>query len=539
MMCYDRHKDYPDKATKPTLIVIFLVILFLIVLVRTAWVCDDAYITFRTVDNWIKGYGLRWNINERVQSFTHPLWLLCLTPLYALWRNIYAVALLLSFFLSCATIVLIIGQVSVRMTSGVLAFTALLLSRSFMDYSTSGLENPLTHILLLSFIWLYERSSTDEEHLLSHLRIFFIALIAGLGVLNRMDLGLIFFPALVSLFFKGVISWRKVIVIAAGFVPFVLWELFALLYYGFLFPNTAYAKLFTGIPGSQLFEQGFCYFLDSLEHDPITLFTITGVMIMAMMSWRTNRSQAIIMSGVGLYLVYICSIGGDFMSGRLFSAPLLCSAVILARTKLQLFRQTLPLLLLLVVLGFSGPEPTLKSDGSYGNTTSKVKQIADQRAFYYQQTGLLKFNRKKQLPFYTWVDEGKKAREQGVTPIIRANTGFYGFYAGPHIHIVDPWALSDPLLARLPCQNKQGRWSIGHFEREIPAGYLESTTGENIIQDKSLATFWDKIRLVTRGKIFSGQRLIEIVRFQLGKNDILVHNYIRNQGDKKPGQRNK
>ena len=39
---------------------------FALVLIRTAWVRDDVYFTLRTVDNFINGYGLRWNIAERV-----------------------------------------------------------------------------------------------------------------------------------------------------------------------------------------------------------------------------------------------------------------------------------------------------------------------------------------------------------------------------------------------------------------------------------------------------------------------------------------
>jgi len=34
------------------------------VLVRTAWVSDDAYMTFRTVDNFVQGHGLRWNVAD-------------------------------------------------------------------------------------------------------------------------------------------------------------------------------------------------------------------------------------------------------------------------------------------------------------------------------------------------------------------------------------------------------------------------------------------------------------------------------------------
>lgn len=33
-----------------------------------AWVCDDAYISFRVVDNALHGYGLRWNVDERLRA---------------------------------------------------------------------------------------------------------------------------------------------------------------------------------------------------------------------------------------------------------------------------------------------------------------------------------------------------------------------------------------------------------------------------------------------------------------------------------------
>ncbi len=59
----------------------------LIVIIRAAWLCDDAYITLRTVDNVVNGFGLRWNAIERVQTFTHPAWMLLLTPFYAITRE--------------------------------------------------------------------------------------------------------------------------------------------------------------------------------------------------------------------------------------------------------------------------------------------------------------------------------------------------------------------------------------------------------------------------------------------------------------------
>ena len=49
--------------------------LYAFVVLQSAWLCDDAYITYRTVDNFVSGLGLRWNPIERVQAYTHPLWM--------------------------------------------------------------------------------------------------------------------------------------------------------------------------------------------------------------------------------------------------------------------------------------------------------------------------------------------------------------------------------------------------------------------------------------------------------------------------------
>jgi len=38
------------------------------------WVCDDAFISFRYARNLVAGHGLVWNVGERVEGFTNPLW---------------------------------------------------------------------------------------------------------------------------------------------------------------------------------------------------------------------------------------------------------------------------------------------------------------------------------------------------------------------------------------------------------------------------------------------------------------------------------
>ena len=97
---------------KPTkreyhIVTVFCIAFFTIIVLRSAWLSDDAYITFRTVDNFINGYGLRWNIVERVQSYTNPLWMFCVSLVYYFSREVYYSVLLLSFAASLVTIALL------------------------------------------------------------------------------------------------------------------------------------------------------------------------------------------------------------------------------------------------------------------------------------------------------------------------------------------------------------------------------------------------------------------------------------------------
>ena len=83
-----------------------------VVLIRTAWVSDDAYITFRTIDNFIDGYGLRWNIAERVQSYTHPLWMFVVAFFYLLTGEFFFTSMFLSITISVATMLVVVKGIA-------------------------------------------------------------------------------------------------------------------------------------------------------------------------------------------------------------------------------------------------------------------------------------------------------------------------------------------------------------------------------------------------------------------------------------------
>src|SRR5207245_759994 len=141
--------------------------LFLYVWFQNSWVGEDAYITGRTVWNVLHGYGLRWNVAERVQAYTHPLWMLLLVPLQLVTGDFYPAAILLS--LACNLGVLAVAaRIARRGPRGALLFGAFVVamvgSRAFFDFTSSGLENPLTSLLLLAMVSLDGEADGQRAH---------------------------------------------------------------------------------------------------------------------------------------------------------------------------------------------------------------------------------------------------------------------------------------------------------------------------------------------------------------------------------------
>ncbi|MCU0520528.1 MAG: hypothetical protein MUF84_07550 [Anaerolineae bacterium] len=512
--------------------IFLLLIAFLMLIIANAWLSDDAYITFRTVDNFIHGYGLTWNVPERVQTYTHPLWMLLLSGFYAVTREIYFTSILLSIAVSfAAAAVLALCVARGRMVAAV-AVVAVCLSKAYIDYSTSGLENPLTHLILVGFIWAY----TAEP--LSTRRFLLLSTLAALGMVNRLDTGLLMLPALMYAYWE-VRSRRSLMAGMLGLMPLVAWELFALFYYGSPVPNTALAKLNSGlIPSSDLYREGVIYLLNSFRVDPITLVAVgMGVLLpVVLRDWRKTPLAL----GVVLYVLYVVRVGGDFMSGRFLTAPFLqaVALVSLARRwphRVPPWLPRLALLLMFVALGVSAPYSPIRSQGSErADADARVwvrgRMTTDERANYYANTGLLvALQRDMILPNHDWAAEGLQARESGSTVAIRGSVGFFGFFAGPDVHVVDLLGLGDPLLARLPVTDPD--WQIGHFGRRPPEGYLDSlSSGGNHIVDPNLAIYYGKLSSVIRGDLWARDRLREIWYLNTGAYDRYLDGYAYYRG---------
>ena len=133
------------------------VAVFAVSVINCAWVCDDAFISFRTIDNFVNGYGLRWNVVDRVQAFSHPLWLFLLILPYWAFGNIYYVVVGTSVILSVVTVYLVCRVFPNHWVKLVWTGIAFSLSKAYVEYGTSGLENPLVYCLIAAFLLCYLR----------------------------------------------------------------------------------------------------------------------------------------------------------------------------------------------------------------------------------------------------------------------------------------------------------------------------------------------------------------------------------------------
>jgi arabinofuranosyltransferase len=129
------------------------------------------------------------------------------------------------------------------------------------------------------------------------------------------------------------------------------------------------------------------------------------------------------------------------------------------------------------------------------------------------------------MPAHEWADKGRAYRMTHTDVAFESCVGFAGFYSGPEVHMYDGYALTEPLLARLPA-NPNPEWRIGHLPRTTPFGYDRTLMSDsNVIKDSGAALYCDKLRTITREPLLSIGRLKTIIAMNMGRYDYLLNNY--------------
>lgn len=499
----------PGRRRLGSALAIGFAVAFAAVAVRLAWVGDDAYITLRSVENLAQGNGLRWNVADRVQTYTHPLWMLLVAAGRVLTGEVFYTVIALGVALATAAVAWLLWT-SRTVTGLVLVGLAAVTAHAFGDYATSGLETSLTYLLLVAFAGAATAPPSPRRWLAT-------ALLGALLATNRMDLVLLCAPGALAAT-RG-LRWRTRLANGAlGALPFAAWLLFAAIYYGSPLPVTAHAKAFgLGIPAGELAVQGLRYLWQACATDPVLPATIVVGFVVGVRD-RRHRWLAF---GMPLYLAYVVKVGGDFMQGRFLLPPFVLALWCLARAE----RMSVWLCAVPLAGALFAPPHWLWSPAAdpVQYTPAQIAAahgIVDERRNYYGTQGLLSPLRDGTLAFGAMNSFPLVWPSPRTEPWLAVGgaTGAFGFGAGALGRIVDP-LLCDPLLARLPA-HRPAEWRIGHVLRRIPEGYLESlASGENRIVHPGLRRYYEALRTVTTAPVWDGDRWRAMFALWSGAHD--------------------
>ena len=504
------------------LITAYVVIVF-------AWVGDDAQITLRQVWNFIQGYGITFNIPDRVQAFTHPLWFLILSLATFITQELYYTTVILSIVIAIISVFLLLKLEFTQERTDITIITPvilLLFSWSFFDYTTSGLENPLAFLLVGLLLNNLSREDWKDKLQLSYI-------LMALLVLTRFDYFVLFLPLALLLLFECKSIKQALLVILPGLILLLMWHCFATFYFGFTFPNTYYSKLGTDIPIQNYINNGMEY-LNSLKLDTSSTFIIISGILLTLIS--KNKILYSLSTGLILYLLYIVWSGGDFMLGRYFSILIYLSIgliILSLKNNLILNKSTknfhmLSLLLICIINGSTQQYPFNKGTNVNYKPRVSYNYIGDERGGNYRSSGLLSSERTPLL--------NKKKRLEKQPKTYRTVCGLLGglAHSDPTHYLIDLCTLTDPFLARIP-PIQTGFFTTGHLIRMMPTGYGERLLGNiDTLPDESLNEMLDDILLVTRGDLFKWERMMAIWRLNTGYYNQLDLNDYRLKNPWKP-----
>jgi len=453
-----------------------IVTLPILVLAERGWsrrhMSDDGYIHLRVVKQLLAGHGPVFNVGERVEASTSPLWVFILavadvvTPVRLEW-----IAVLLGLGLTLAGVTAAVvgarGLNRTRQGVGVVVPAGLLLLAIYPPnwvYATSGLEGGLALGWLgLCFVLLVRWTRRGQRPPAA------LAVAIGLGPLIRPDLGVFTLLFLLTLIVGscGRTSTREQVrTVALALAAPLLYELFRLGYYGSPVPNPAIAKE----AARARWDSGWGYLHRALNDYwicfPLIVIAFGAyVPLLRRLTRQTDRRAALVAAAFGfggiVHALYVVRVGGDFMHARLLLPSLFAVAAPVAVVPLDR-RYLLALLVVpwaLVALFFL-PSPT---DTRHFFFTAKPRPVTVED-FNWGRKGLASFYKGHGVYYNTTLLSARPAAGRDGA-VVSYGIGISSYALGTDVYVLDALGLADPFTARLQLRV---RGYPGH-EKPLPA----------------------------------------------------------------------
>ncbi|HIN54824.1 MAG TPA: hypothetical protein EYM79_10970 [Planctomycetes bacterium] len=299
---------------------------------------DDAYITLRYAQHWLRGDGIVFNTTERVEGYTSFFHLALVSGAAKLVGGVNNLPLitqgigLLAFGGICAIIAFVLKPSTTQLNYSPRALLLLLIptNLSLIAWSLGGLETTLYTALLM--LLTYQFSNTPDSSSLTTKKINRLGILLAIITMTRPEA--LLFVGITGLFLllpHGLKSpqWKQLSILVLSFLvvwlPYFLWRWN---YYGDPFPNTYYVKMDTDL--ITRLRNGFHYLHTYARIAPfiLPLGIVTGLLaltrIRATDHSQHHQAQSLfyMLSVASVGTLYVCYTGGDHMPAYRFFVPL-------------------------------------------------------------------------------------------------------------------------------------------------------------------------------------------------------------------------
>jgi len=524
---------------------------------------DDAFIAFRYVSNSQLGYGYVWNAPpfQPVEGYTSFLWIVLLDIIWSLFdaeppeaaNLVSLIFATLTLFLGGLMILKIrwgIHLIRYRMLFLSLVLIGILTNRTFLVWSSSGLETAMFNFLFVAWIF-----SCLFLPLYSRKQFLGVTISASLLTLTRPD-GLLISAVTLVLVTLGLLVKRGKsqinladLMTATPLLLIPMHLVWRYQLYGEWLPNTYYAKAATG---RNPIDSGFNYLLSFIIEYSLWFWLVIFILLVLRMARRISlisfqQFKAEIQSKFELCFIptvvivtilahltyYTFIIGGDHFEFRIYSyliIPLFISFTWLVTQLNWNIYSSIALLVCFIV--FSLPIPWIHWSASQAYTTREetaflkisVADALQERLpnlptpvySYLRYYDSLQFElinhaigmrHQEHKVFYEYLLDRLPGRSETIDmstenyPLMLADSTGLVAWVYYKINIIDGFGLNDYVIARNPSLNP-GKM-MAH-ERRAPDGYLEcfsqdfdkaqivDVTAEKIIECEEIYWNWAK-----------------------------------------------